>query len=287
MGTIREAYARASSFLHERRVEDSGRNAELLLQHLLQVPRSRMLACWSDPFPEELEEAWERLLMRRAAGEPLQYIVGEQEFYGLPFEVGPSVLIPRPETELLVEQVLQKADRLFGEGTPVRAADIGTGSGCIAVTLAKLRPSWRVTAVDLSPAALEVAKRNAKRNDAAVRFLEGSWLDPLLDEGEPLDVLVSNPPYIPGGELPLLQREVREYEPHSALDGGADGMDPYRTMAEQARLGPVVPRLVAFEVGIRQAESVRDMLRQTGLWSEDEIVPDLAGIPRHVLAWRK
>ncbi|WP_166243684.1 peptide chain release factor N(5)-glutamine methyltransferase [Paenibacillus turpanensis] len=295
---MREAYARASSFLLERGVEDSGRNVELLLMHVAGIGRAQLFSRWSEPIAEEVEEELERLLMRRASGEPLQYIVGDQEFYGFPFAVSPAVLIPRPETELLVEQLLARGDRLFageagaGEAGSTGAVrpqvlDIGTGSGCIAVTLAKLRPQWGVSAVDISESALEVAKGNAERLGAPVRFLHGSWLSPALEEGLRVDILVSNPPYIPAGELPFLQREVRDYEPRGALDGGIDGMDPYRVLVEQMKQLPGGgPRLVGFEVGIHQAEQVAGLLRSSSEWGGVDIVKDYAGIKRHVLAWR-
>jgi release factor glutamine methyltransferase len=235
------------------------------------------------PFTRALRRRWEDAVTRKAAGEPAQYIIGSQEFYGLPFEVTPAVLIPRPETELLVEAVLRAADRVFAGGA-VRAVDIGTGSGAIAVTMASLRPQWQVSAGDLSADALHVAARNAAANGVQIDFREGDLLGPFA--GERLDILVSNPPYIPADDIAGLQQEVRDHEPRLALDGGPDGLAPYRIMVEQLKLLPAPPQIVGFELGMGQAQDVAALLESAGHWPEIIIVPDLAGIERHVLGVR-
>ncbi len=243
--------------------------------------------------PASIAAEWARLLERKAAGEPVQYLIGEQWFYGLPFAVTPAVLIPRPETELLVEAVLEAADRLWPDarGATERAdaaaptvVDVGTGSGAIAVTLASQRPGWRVEASDLSADALETARGNAARHCAAarMRFAQGDLLAPFAGRG--IDVLVSNPPYIPASDIAGLQREVRDHEPRLALDGGKDGLDPYRRMLEQLPSLAAVPRIVAFELGQGQAQEVARMLREAGHWPDIRIVSDYAGIERHVIA---
>ncbi|WP_407945097.1 peptide chain release factor N(5)-glutamine methyltransferase [Paenibacillus glycinis] len=328
-----EACLRAASMLKERDIMEPRNNAELLLLHVLGLDRAALLRDWRDPFPAERRATWEALLARKAAGEPVQYLIGEQWFYGLPFAVTPAVLIPRPETELLVEAVLEAADRLWPEAAGAAApgqagvadgaggmalceqavpggaaaddrvptvVDVGTGSGAIGVTLAALRPGWRVCASDLSPDALAVARANAARHGAAARmtFVQGDLLGPFarprpeaLDEaagdgvaGLRIDVLVSNPPYIPAGDIAGLQPEVRDHEPRLALDGGDDGLTPYRRMAEQLARLSAMPRIVGFELGIGQAEAVADLLRGIGAWREVRIIPDYAGIDRHVLA---
>lgn len=269
-------------------------SAELLLLHLLGIGKAELLRDLREPFPEALRERWASLLARRATGEPVQYITGEQYFYGRRFAVAPAVLIPRPETELLAEAVLAAAAEVCGErdGRPqaVRALDVGTGSGALAVTLKLERPAWDVTASDLSPAALAVAAGNATALGAQVRFVQGDLLAPFLPggehAGERIDILVSNPPYIPSGDLPGLQPEVREHEPHLALDGGPDGLAPYREMAAQLGQLAAMPSLVAWEVGIHQAEQAADLLRQTSRWDEIRLIRDYAGIDRHVLALR-
>ncbi|MFF2481264.1 peptide chain release factor N(5)-glutamine methyltransferase [Paenibacillus sp. NPDC058071] len=313
--SIREACLQASSFLTEQGVEEARSNAELLLMHILGLTRSAMLSEWHEPFPAERADEWELAVRRKGEGEPVQYIIGEEWFYGRPFTVTPAVLIPRPETELLVEAVLEAADRLWpagGEGVP-SVVDVGTGSGAIAVTLSAERPRWRVNASDLSEDALAVARSNAALHEAAdrVSFRQGDLLEPFLPvaEAQPaeaaasaskqgaeqlsrrqtessVDVLVSNPPYIPADDLPGLQREVRDYEPHLALDGGADGLVPYRRMLEQLPALPRPPRIVAFELGIGQAPDIAAMLERYGAWDEVRIVTDYNGIERHVIAVR-
>ncbi|MCD1260910.1 peptide chain release factor N(5)-glutamine methyltransferase [Paenibacillus athensensis] len=287
-GSIREAYVEASSFLAARGVADSASCAELLLQHLLGWSRTELLLRWQEPLDPALADAWRRMVERKAAGEPVQYIIGEQEFYGLSFQVNGAVLIPRPETELLVEAMLHEGSRLFPQGAPL-LADIGTGSGAIPVTAAHARPSWRVCASDISAAALEMAKLNAQRHGVAARidWLEGDLLQPYLQRRLAPDILVSNPPYIPESDVPALQPEVRLYEPHTALAGGPDGLVLYRRLIAALPLLPKLPTLVGLEVGIGQAEAVAAMLRTAAEWSEIRFVRDLAGIDRHVIAVRE
>ncbi|WP_274654338.1 N5-glutamine methyltransferase family protein [Paenibacillus humicola] len=337
---IGEACQQASLFLEAHGIGEPRNHAELLLMHTLGLGRAELLRDSRDPFPAAAQADWERAVARKAAGEPSQYIIGEQWFYGRPFTVTPAVLIPRPETELLVEAVLEEADRLWPEaasaadgerahrgraaglpagrdasaapaaraepgpgfpGTVPTVVDVGTGSGAIGVTLAVQRPRWRVCASDLSPDALAVARTNAARHGAEARmaFVQGDLLAPFerRREAEPdapgpgggpagmrIDVLVSNPPYIPAEEIEGLQPEVRDYEPRLALDGGADGLAPYRRILAQLPQLAAMPRIVAFEVGLGQAEAVAAMLRGLGAWRGVRIIPDYAGIDRHVIA---
>lgn len=321
--SIREAFAEASSFLAGHGCNEPQRSSQLLLEHVLGLSGAAYYMALADPFPPAVKAEWETLVTRRAAGEPVQYIIGEQEFYGRPFEVTPDVLIPRPETELLVEAILRYGAELWPDGTvdvrdeaaqeaggfagegpagatvlgeavqeaggpaggraarPLTAVDIGAGSGAISVTLAAEAPAWRVCAGDISPGALAVAGRNAQRLGTAVDLRLGDLLEPFA--GMETDILVSNPPYIPGGDIAGLQREVRDHEPRTALDGGGDGLDPYRRMMEQLPLLPAPPRLVGFELGQGQAGQVAELLRAAGHWNEIITIEDLAGIPRHVL----
>ncbi|MDF2667974.1 MAG: SAM-dependent methyltransferase [Paenibacillus sp.] len=306
MSTIREAYLEASSFLQRHDVTDHTIIAELLLGHTLSLRRTELYLLWSDPFPEEKAAEWAGYLQRKADGEPVQYITGEQEFYGRPFHVERSVLIPRPETELLVEQIMLIGRQLWPDAArPIVAADIGTGSGAIAVTLAAECPAWQVHAVDLSPEALDTARGNAVLNGVTERvaFHQGDLLGPFIamkseqkearqtqatDSDIPaLDIVVSNPPYIETDIIATLDIQVRCYEPVMALDGGPDGLVLYRRLAEQLmQLAPKQPRLVGLEVGQGQAPDVAKLLHNTGLWEEIRIVPDLAGIERHVIGIR-
>jgi release factor glutamine methyltransferase len=297
--SIREACMQASSFLQGLGVMEPRSNVERLLMHQLGLERSKLLLAWGEPFPAEHAEEWVKLIRRKAAGEPVQYIIGEEWFYGRPFMVTPATLIPRPETELLVEAVLEAADRLWppdGEAVPT-VVDVGTGTGAIGVTLASQRPRWRVCASDLSPDALAVARTNAARHEAAGRmaFVQGDLLAPFAKHGAAgapdaddirIDVLVSNPPYIPADDLAGLQPEVRDFEPRLALDGGADGLDPYRRMVEQLPDLAQLPRIVAFELGMGQAHDVAALLRNVGEWDDIRIITDYGGIERHVIAVR-
>jgi release factor glutamine methyltransferase len=283
--TAREAFIQASSFLRQEQIPDAAICVELLLQHLMQWDRSTMLLRWEEPFPQELAAEWQRLVKRKAAGEPVQYIVGEQEFYGLRYQVTPAVLIPRPETELLVEQVIQHGKALWPEGRPT-LVDIGSGSGAIPITIAVQCPAWLVMSSDISAQALEVARKNAEYHGVAERiyYAQGDLLETYIRNQVRIDILVSNPPYIPSVDIEGLQSEVKGYEPRLALDGGPDGLVLYRRMIAEMQQLPAYPRLVGFEVGQGQTTAVAEMLAELNVWNQIDIIEDLAGIARHVIA---
>lgn len=285
--TIREAHNWASSFLQQHSSHSADEchfTAEVLLRHLLSWNRARFFAYLDDPFPSELWTEWRRLVKQKSAGVPLQYLIGSQEFYGRHFRVDPHVLIPRPETEGLVEEVLRRAASIW-EQHACTVVDVGTGSGAIAVTLAAERPAWHVTACDLSRDALRTARDNAAQHkvEQRIRFLQGDLVTPLIERGERVDIVVSNPPYIPTADIETLATEVREHEPRLALDGGTDGLDVYRKLATML---PLVTKqqkgLVALEVGKGQSARVARLLRHHLPGKEMHIVEDLAGIERIV-----
>lgn len=222
----------------------------------------------------EEAERFQHLVERRASGEPTQYILGVQEFFERDFEVGPAVLIPRPETELLVEAVLEKA------GETARVLDVGTGSGCIAVTLACERLGWEVCATDCSESALAVAEQNARRLKARVEFRQGDLVEPFADEA--FDVIVSNPPYVAERDRPTLSREVGR-EPETALFAGVDGLDVYRRLIPAAARVLKPGGLLALELGYDSLPGVQTLLEG---WDDVETRPDLAGITRIALARR-
>ena len=231
-------------------------------------------AILSDETLRQLEAALRQLEARV----PWPYISGRASFYNLQFEVSPATLIPRPETEFLVEATLKRLP------PNARVADLGTGSGAIAVTLKKVRPDCQIWATEISPAAREIARRNAANNRALVTFLDGAadWLSPLQGI-KPLDGLVSNPPYLASTTLENLQPEVRLHEPRGALDGGADGLDPYRIFAENGRDYLNKGGFCALELGDWQWQDVRQLFVVNG-WAVEAAVYDLQNIPRVLVA---
>jgi release factor glutamine methyltransferase len=287
--TVREALQKASRFLREKNIEDATFLAEYAIRYALDWDRTRFISGMSHTITAVEWERIEAVIQRRAAGEPMQYITGEQEFYGLDFEVNTSVLIPRPETELLVEEMIKRAGQVWPADAPLFIADIGTGSGAIAVTLAVFGgENWKVTAVDIARDSLDVAQRNAERHGVSekISFVQGDLLEPLLQKGHKVHILVSNPPYIPSFDVTQLDVQVKDHEPLRALDGGEDGLDFYRRLVKDAAQVLEDRAIVGFEVGIHQAETVRSWLEDTGLFSKVYIVQDLAGIDRHVIAIR-
>ena len=229
--------------------------------------------------PDDLSLSYSELLERRYQGEPIQYITGETEFYGLPFRVSPDVLIPRPETEHLVEKVLELAVHF-----PVpRIVDVGSGSGAIAVALAHKLPHAQIIAVDLSAAALAIARENAKRNGVALRFLEGNLLAPVAEER--FEFIVSNPPYVPTADRESLSVEVRDYEPALALFAGENGLEVYQRLIPAAFDALIPGGYVALEIGYGQSPAITELLARSG-FEQIEFVPDLQGIPRVACARR-
>jgi release factor glutamine methyltransferase len=255
-------------------------DAELLLGHVLGRPRAWLWAHLDDEVPPEPAETFAVLLGRRLRREPLAYILGEWEFYGRAFLVTPAVLVPRPETEMLVEAVLRWTDA----HDAVTVADIGTGSGAIAVSLAAERPALRLIAVDLSADALEVARGNAARHGVGehIDFRQGDLAEPLRGDA-PLDVIVANLPYIDDEQLPDLMPEVRDFEPRLALAGGAGGLDLIRRLIAESDAVLRPGGLLALELGDGQADAVVELLRASG-WREPRVIVDFGGIPRHILA---
>lgn len=246
--------------------------ARMLAGRVLGKASAWLIAHADESVNIETEQAFAALAGRRVRGEPMAYILGEREFCGLEFGVTRAVLIPRPETELLVELALAR----IPETAAVRMLDLGTGSGAIAIALAKQRPQARLTAVDVDYAALAVARANAKRHGVSVRFFCGDWLGPL--SGETFDLIVSNPPYVAAGDPHLALGDVR-FEPQRALLGGADGLDCIRTIVARARPHLRSGAWLLFEHGYDQAEACRALLEAQG-YREVQSWPDLAGIPR-------
>jgi len=261
-------------YLADKGVENPRLEAEWMLCDALSLDRVGLYLNFDKPLSEDELSSFRGMVVRRGRREPLQYILGSQEFMGLDFQVSPAVLIPRHDTEALVSEGIKRG------GDARTLLDIGAGSGCVAVALAKALPDAEICAVDISGAALAVARDNALKNDASVQFFQGSLLEPFA--GRCFDMILSNPPYIPAGELATLQQEVRGFEPLNALDGGADGLDFYRAIVAQApdHLNP--GGWLLFEVGAGQAPEVLGLLKQGGLSAETFTALDPAGIERVV-----
>lgn len=281
--TIEEALRRASFSLRAADIDSPRREAEALLCASLRRPLSYLYAHPDDMLSKEESDLFMSWAERRAAGEPFAYLCGEREFMGLIFYTAPGALIPRPETEILVEAV---ADSLKTACRP-HILEVGTGSGAIAVSLAVLLPDARVTACDISPAALAVAARNTARHRVGdrVRLLSGDLYAPVEGEKTFFTAVVSNPPYVSSLEMPGLPATVRGFEPALALDGGYDGLDYYRRLT--AEIGSLThrPDLLAFEVGKGQAATVAGLCVAAGYENTCRI-HDLAGIERVVTAYK-
>ena len=268
--------------------QESANDAELLARHALGWDRARLVTSLRDAVPDNLDPAYETLIDRRAAREPASQIIGVREFWGLDFEVGPDVLTPRPETELIVQAALDLSNTLAASDRPV-IVDIGTGTGCIAIALATELPQARFVASDASLAALTIARRNAARHHVGDRiaFRHTEVIPPEND----VEMIVSNPPYIPAGAHPSLPPEVRDHEPGVALFGGDDGFVFYRQLLDSP--GALVNGgWLIVEVGYGQADAIRDLVTERGAldhhsheWEAGKSYVDLQGIER-VLTFR-
>ena len=283
--TIAEALIEGEQILRAGTVADNRRDACVLMCEVLGYDHARLIAQNRDEISDQDRESYLAAVRRRAAGEPLQYIIGHREFYGLDFIVTPDVLIPRPETEFLVEKVISLACTNVPDSPLI--ADIGTGSGCIAVAIASQVGRARLIATDISESALSVARSNAERHGVASRieFLEGDLLAPLEKLTGVVDIVVSNPPYVPDRSLATLQREVRDHEPHVALSGGADGLYFYRRLLLEGAVYLTRSGFMILEIGFSQVEDVIRLGRDAK-WDLVEVTNDLQGIPRTLVFQR-
>jgi release factor glutamine methyltransferase len=260
--------------------------AELLLMHALNRDRTFLYAHPEAQIDPAQLEKFDSQIKKRAAGTPTQYLTGHQEFWGMDFEVTPDVLIPRPETEHVIEVALSR----IGESrrnNPLRIADVGTGSGCIAVALAKEFPNAEIFATDISSKALAVAKRNATRHNFANRitFTECNLLEGIPQQPQ-LNLIVSNPPYVARKDAPSLPTDVREHEPELALFAGEDGMEIYPRLIAQAKTHLAEGGLLVLELGAGLFEPVSDLLEARSSWTRVSATQDLAGIVRVISAFR-
>ncbi|RFU70839.1 peptide chain release factor N(5)-glutamine methyltransferase [Peribacillus saganii] len=279
---VYEALNWASSYLQEsKRDENAG---EILLRHFLQVERSGLFANFHTEIPDQIQVKFKEAVELHVKGTPIQYIIGHEDFYGRKFKVTGEVLIPRPETEELIFHILRKIPSVFGRKNGLSLVDIGTGSGAIAITMKLEHPTLDVTATDISEASLEVAKENAGDLGADVRFIRGDLLQPFIEKEQTLDIILSNPPYIPLHDKEWMSEVVIGHEPHRALFAGEDGLDFYWRFMEELPLVVKKPGLIGFEIGAGQGESVADMLRSTFPEALVSVEYDINGKDRMVFA---
>lgn len=251
-------------------------DAQILLCHVLKVDKAYLIAHDDDELSEDEQKTFQALIARRAKSEPIAYLIGSKGFYDLEFIITPDVLIPRPETEHLIEAAL-----LWAKGkSALIAADIGTGSGAIAVTIAKHLPQAMVHAVDISATALEIARKNAEKNSVSVRFHEGYLADPLIKQSIQVDLLMANLPYIRSEDMTKL--EVAKTEPHLALDGGTDGLDLVRELLQQAPQICKPDALILLEIGAEQGQAVLNFAQKILSPKDCSIIKDYAGHDRIV-----
>lgn len=278
---VYEALKWASSFLQENgRDENAG---EIVLCHVLKTNRTGLMMNMREELTAEQERIFADFIHKHVAGIPVQYLIGYEMFYGRSFFVNEEVLIPRPETEELVLGILTRIRRKFGD-KDVHVADIGTGSGAISITLSLENPRLHVYTVDIAPESIEVAQKNAAELQANVTFYHGDLLSPFQETKQKLDVVVSNPPYIPEEDWRGLSSVVKEHEPKRALVGGEDGLDFYRRFMEELPKVLQEEAIVAFEVGVGQGEDVRALLQETFPHAHVEVVFDINGKDRMVFA---
>jgi len=281
---VREALKCGIKTLEAAHAPSAALGAELLLMHALDRDRAWIYAHPEEALTTEQSNRYHRLIAARASGKPAQYLTGKQEFWGLEFEVTPDVLIPRPETEHAVEVAVERLGP-SRKLASLQIADIGTGSGCIAVALAKELRNATIWALDISPAALTVAKRNASRHQVLdrIRFIESNLLASAeLPQG--FDLIVSNPPYIAEGENSNLERDVRDHEPAIALFAGPEGLDVYGPLLIQAEQRLKPGGSIVLELGLGLFEPVSELFDVTRGWTHVSAAMDLAGIPRVIAA---
>jgi release factor glutamine methyltransferase len=284
--SLRSALQVGALALAQAGIENPRLDAEVLLCQVLELERDGLFLRFGESLSAGEEKRFKELLERRGAREPLAYITGHKEFWSLDFKVAPAVLIPRPETELLVEIILDQA-RERRDGWPARILDVGTGSGAIAVTLAKHLPHAEVWALDISGAALQIGEVNARRHEVEkrMRFLRGDLFEP-LGGAAMFDVIVSNPPYVRTGELAELAPEIRQWEPVRALDGGVDGLDYYARIIAAAAHHMSDGAKLFVEIGSDMAESVAGLLARADCYLPAAIYRDYAGRDRVIEAMK-
>lgn len=276
---VRDLLSWGAEELRKHNIEFPNLDAEVLLSHAMRRERLQLYLVSDEPVDKDLESYYKTLIHKRSASMPISYITGHKEFMSLDFSVNEDVLIPRPETEILVETICK-----FGKSSE-KILELGTGSGAIAVSLAKYNPDWHIIATDLSLKAIRAARQNALHNEVAdrIEFLQSDLFGAFSSQDK-LGWVVSNPPYISGSEMSCLPDEVRRYEPAMALDGGQDGLDIIRRIIAEAYKFLKSDGKLAMEIGYGQSADIQDIARGIGYYSDCSIVKDYSGIPR-ILYW--
>jgi release factor glutamine methyltransferase len=279
--TIRKLLEWTTKFLQDKGAADARLDAQLLLAEALGCSRTALYMRYDESPPEGPRTRFRELVQERAKGRPVAHLLGRKEFFSLDFEVGPAVLVPRPETELVVVEALAVAKAMAAP----RVLDVGTGSGCIAVAVAKRHKAAQLTAIDLSEEALAVARRNAERHAVGerIRFLHGDLFAPLGEEQ--FELILSNPPYVRAGDIAALAVEVRDHDPRLALDGGPDGLAVIERLVAGAAAHLAPGGWLIFEIGLGQEADARALLERAG-WEAGKAVVDHAGLPRVMKARR-
>ncbi len=281
--TVLEVIQKSGEFLERKGVESPRLQIELLLEHVLQLPRLELYLNFDRPVTDKELEALRECVRRRGAREPLQHIVGTTSFCGMEIKVGPQALVPRPETELLAELAWKRLWKRDAEAAPPAVLEIGVGTGCLSVAIAANCPGAALTAVDCSTEALALARENLAehRLEERVTLLESDGFAALPDGAE-FDLIVSNPPYIPTAEIETLAPEVRDYDPRSALDGGEDGLDFYRLLAEHGAIWLKPNGSMMLEFGDDQSPDLQEIFIDHG-WIVETVKRDLSGSERFIV----
>lgn len=282
--SIREALSWGAQALLQAGIENARLDAEVLLRHALGMEREQLYMNTEAPISAGQETNFRELVRRRSRREPVAYITGHKEFWSLDFVMTPAVLIPRPETELLVEVALQHVRK--PPGSSIQILELGTGSGAIAVCLAKEKAAAEIVAVDISPIGLDVARVNAGRHGVAdrIRFLSGDLFAPLKPLRETFNLIVANPPYVRTSELSTLAPEISNWEPMTALDGGADGIDAYRQIIAQGHEYLAAGGAMVLEIGADMAPTVAELFASSGCYGPASVYQDYAGNDRVIAA---
>jgi release factor glutamine methyltransferase len=277
--TVLEAIQKSADFLAKRGVESPRLQTELLLAHLLKMPRMNLYLNFERALSTAETDALREAIVRRSKHEPLQHIIGSTSFCGFEIAVNRHALVPRPETELLAEEGWKFLSTL--NARPLTVLDFGTGTGCIAIALAAKCPAAKIIALDVSTEALSVARENAARNKAQIEFVQGDGFAALKETQ--FDLLISNPPYIPTAEIETLQPEVRDFDPRAALDGGADGLDFYRMFATNAKPFLKPSGKIMLEFGDGHAEAIRRLF-ENEKWIVEAVKEDYSQRLRILIA---